>query len=83
MFTASQQAVQSAPQNPESHNLHGLVLEAQGNYTSAAVSFRLARFALQTWGENLFELHDGDVTNNLARSLSKVQTVVLVFFSRS
>ncbi|CAM8996200.1 unnamed protein product [Rhodiola kirilowii] len=69
--TASQQAVLHAPQNPESHNLNGLVLEAHENYTSAAESFRLARFSLLTCSENLSKLHIRDITTNLARSLCK------------
>ncbi|CAM8985824.1 unnamed protein product [Rhodiola kirilowii] len=71
VFTASQQAVLHAPQNPESHNLNGLVLEAHENYTSAAESFRLARFSLLTCSENLSKLHIRDITTNLARSLCK------------
>ncbi|CAM8996201.1 unnamed protein product [Rhodiola kirilowii] len=70
-YLTSQQAVLHAPQNPESHNLNGLVLEAHENYTSAAESFRLARFSLLTCSENLSKLHIRDITTNLARSLCK------------
>uniref|UniRef100_A0A7N0T3Q5 Tetratricopeptide repeat protein SKI3 n=1 Tax=Kalanchoe fedtschenkoi TaxID=63787 RepID=A0A7N0T3Q5_KALFE len=76
VFAASQQVVQCAPQNPESHNLNGLVLEARENYSLAAASFRLARFALQPCDENLFKLHIRDISINLARSLCKAGNAV-------
>lgn len=64
--------MQRAPHYPECHNLNGLVSEAQCNYQSAAVSYRLARCAITNLSGSDRKSHMTDISVNLARSLSKV-----------
>ncbi|XP_068305808.1 tetratricopeptide repeat protein SKI3 [Pyrus communis] len=71
VFEAIRQAMQRAPHYPECHNLNGLVSEAQCNYQSAAVSYRLARCAITNLSGSDRKLHMTDISVNLARSLSK------------
>ncbi|XP_028765736.1 tetratricopeptide repeat protein SKI3 isoform X2 [Neltuma alba] len=71
VFGAIQQAVQRAPQYPESHNLNGLVFEARKDYQSAAASYRLARHAMNTSSCNVPNSQIRDVSINLLRALSK------------
>ena len=44
-----QQAVQHAPQYPESHNIYGLVCEARFDYQSAAAAYWLACYAVNSF----------------------------------
>ncbi|RVX15851.1 Tetratricopeptide repeat protein SKI3 [Vitis vinifera] len=71
VFGAIQQAVQHAPYYPESHNLNGLVCEAQCDYQSAVASYRLARCAINTFSGSILKSHLRDISFNIARSLSK------------
>ncbi|KAK7308220.1 hypothetical protein VNO77_41821 [Canavalia gladiata] len=71
VFGAIQQAVQHSPHHPESHNLHGLVCEAQKDYKSAAAYYRLARHAINIGSRDIQNSHIRDISINLARSLSK------------
>lgn len=64
--------MQRAPHYPECHNLNGLVSEAQSNYQSAAVSYRLARCAITNLSGSDTKSHMKDITVNLARALCKV-----------
>lgn len=64
--------MQRAPHYPECHNLNGLVSEAQSNYQSAAVSYRLARCAITNLSSSDTKSHMKDITVNLARALCKV-----------
>lgn len=71
VFGAIRQAMQRAPHYPECHNLNGLVSEAQSNYQSAAVSYRLARCAIINLSSSDTKSHMKDITVNLARALCK------------
>nr|XP_011464990.1 PREDICTED: tetratricopeptide repeat protein 37 [Fragaria vesca subsp. vesca] len=71
VFGAIKQAIQRAPDYPECHNLNGLVSEAQSNYQSAAVSYRLARCAIINSSGSDTKSHMKDITVNLARALCK------------
>lgn len=64
--------MQHSPHYPESHNLHGLVCEAQHDYKSAATFYRLARHAINIDSWSIQNSHSRDISINLARSLSKV-----------
>ncbi|XP_010537256.1 PREDICTED: tetratricopeptide repeat protein SKI3 isoform X2 [Tarenaya hassleriana] len=70
VFACIEQAVQHAPYS-EPLNLHGLVCEARQNYQTAVTSYRLARAALTFYPANSLKSHDGEISINLARSLSK------------
>ncbi|XP_077215961.1 tetratricopeptide repeat (TPR)-like superfamily protein isoform X2 [Tasmannia lanceolata] len=69
VFGALCQAVQRAPQYPESHNLNGLVCEAQSNYESAIAAYKRARCAISIFARTAPKSYITDVTVNLARSL--------------
>ncbi|XP_050376108.1 tetratricopeptide repeat protein SKI3 [Argentina anserina] len=71
VFGAIKQAIQRAPHYPECHNLNGLVLEAQSNYQSAAVCYRLAQCALTNLSGSDTKTYIKDISVNLARALSK------------
>lgn len=71
VFGAICQAVQRAPYYPESHNFKGLICEARLDYQSAAASYRLARFAINSFSTTVPESSVRDVTINLARALLK------------
>ncbi|KAF4367677.1 tetratricopeptide repeat protein SKI3 [Cannabis sativa] len=71
VFGAIRQAVQRAPQYPESHNLKGLVCEARFEYQTAATSYRLARCALTNLSTGFTKSQIRDISINLARSLFK------------
>ncbi|KAL6176261.1 hypothetical protein ACLB2K_052896 [Fragaria x ananassa] len=71
VFGAIKQAIQRAPDYPECHNLNGLVSEAQSNYQSAAVSYRLARCAIINLSGSDTKSCMKDITVNLARALCK------------
>ncbi|XAR61481.1 hypothetical protein NMG60_11015921 [Bertholletia excelsa] len=71
VLAAIQQAVQRAPYHPESHNMNGIVSEARFDYQSAAVSYRLARFAINNFAGKAPKSHLRDISINLARSLCK------------
>lgn len=68
-FGAIQQALQRAPQYPESHNLKGLVCEARSDYESAVASYRLARLAARVFAGKLSKSSLTDISINLTRSL--------------
>ncbi|CAN4093790.1 unnamed protein product [Withania somnifera] len=68
-FGAIQQALQRAPQYPESHNLKGLVCEARSDYDSAVASYRLARHAARAFAGRLSKSYPADIAINLTRSL--------------
>ncbi|WMV27891.1 hypothetical protein MTR67_021276 [Solanum verrucosum] len=68
-FGAIQQALQRAPQYPESHNLKGLVCEARSDYESAVASYRLARLAARVFAGKLSKSSLADISINLTRSL--------------
>ncbi|KAM3236778.1 tetratricopeptide repeat protein SKI3 isoform X1 [Capsicum annuum] len=70
-FGAIQQALQRAPQYPESHNLKGLVCEARSDYDSAVASYRLARVAARVFAGKLPKSYLADISINLTRSLCK------------
>ncbi|PKI54726.1 hypothetical protein CRG98_024926 [Punica granatum] len=72
VFGAICQAVQRAPNYPESHNLKGLIFEARRDYQSAVASYRAARHAISRLSGTCPESCMRDVTVNLARSLSKL-----------
>ena len=69
--------MQHAPYYPESHNLNGLVCEAQCDYQSAVASYRLARCAINTFSGSILKSHLRDISFNIARSLSKVRILDL------
>lgn len=68
-FAAIQQALQRAPQYPESHNLKGLVCEARSDYECAVASYRLARLAARVFAGELSKSYLADISVNLTRSL--------------
>ncbi|XP_030951099.1 tetratricopeptide repeat protein SKI3 [Quercus lobata] len=76
VFGAIQQAVQHAPQYPESHNLYGLVCEARFDYQSAAAAYRLARCAICSFPDSVPKSHTRDISLNLARSLCKAGNAI-------
>ncbi|KAK4600400.1 hypothetical protein RGQ29_010162 [Quercus rubra] len=76
VFGAIQQAIQHAPQYPESHNLYGLVCEARFDYQSAAASYRLARCAICSFPDSVSKSHTRDISLNLARSLCKAGNAI-------
>uniref|UniRef100_A0A6V7QSG7 Tetratricopeptide repeat protein SKI3 n=1 Tax=Ananas comosus var. bracteatus TaxID=296719 RepID=A0A6V7QSG7_ANACO len=73
VFGAIRQAVQRAPHYPESHNLNGLVCEAQSDYQSAVTAYRHAKCALAIMPNSKADInsHLADVSFNLVRSLCK------------
>ncbi|XP_047329203.1 tetratricopeptide repeat protein SKI3 isoform X2 [Impatiens glandulifera] len=71
VFGAVHQAVQHAPFYPECHNISGLVYEAWSDFDSAAVAFRLARFANESFAGNVLNPHLRYISSNLARVLCK------------
>ncbi|KAK2988160.1 hypothetical protein RJ640_020642, partial [Escallonia rubra] len=71
VFGAIRQALQRAPQRPESHNLNGLVSEARLDYQSAAASYRLAHSAISISAGKVPKSHLRDISINLARSLCR------------
>lgn len=76
VFGAIQQAIQHAPQYPESHNLYGLVCEARFDYQSAAAAYRLARCAICSFPDSVPKSHTRDISLNLARSLCKAGNAI-------
>lgn len=80
VFGAIRQAVQRAPLHPESHNLNGLVCEAQSDYQSAVTAYRHAKCALAIMPNSKADInsHLADVSFNLARSLCKVELGVAI-----
>lgn len=81
VFGAICQAVQRAPYYPESHNLKGLIFEARRDYQSAVASYRVARHVISGLSGALQQSCMRDVTVNLARSLSKVNRLNMLFSS--
>ncbi|KAK1259806.1 hypothetical protein QJS04_geneDACA001423 [Acorus gramineus] len=73
VYGAVQQAIQRAPNFPESHNLRGLLYEARSDYESAIVSYRQARFAISISLSTAEKSHLSDVSFNLARSLCRAR----------
>ncbi|KAK1306290.1 hypothetical protein QJS10_CPA10g00001 [Acorus calamus] len=73
VYGAVQQAVQRAPNFPESHNLRGLLYEARSDYESAIVAYRQARFAISISLSTAEKSHLIDVSFNLARSLCRAR----------
>ncbi|CAH2067614.1 unnamed protein product [Thlaspi arvense] len=71
IFACIEQAVQRSPDNPESHNLHGLVCEARRSYHTAIASYKLALAAMSVCPDNSVKSHAGKISINLVRSLSK------------
>ncbi|KAF5747268.1 tetratricopeptide repeat protein 37-like [Tripterygium wilfordii] len=69
VYGAVQQAVQRAPQHPESHNLNGLVCEARFEYQAAIASYRLARCAITHSPGTSSKSYLRDIAANLARAL--------------
>lgn len=71
---AIRQAVQRAPQYPESHNINGLVSEVRSDFESAITFYQHARFALgmnNSKSANRYAF--ADVSVNLVRSLCRVR----------
>ncbi|KAM7253000.1 hypothetical protein ACFE04_025618 [Oxalis oulophora] len=69
VFAAIQQAVQRAPNYPESHNLNGLACEARNEYQAAVASYRLAHCAISISSADVPKSHVLDISVNLIRSL--------------
>ncbi|XP_071710201.1 tetratricopeptide repeat protein SKI3 isoform X2 [Rutidosis leptorrhynchoides] len=69
VFGPIRQALNHAPQYPESHNLLGLVYEARCDYLSAITFYKLARCALKTSSGDSQKLND--ISINLARTFCK------------
>ncbi|CAA0808618.1 Tetratricopeptide repeat protein SKI3 [Striga hermonthica] len=69
VFGAIQQALLRVPHYPESHNLNGLICESRSDYQSAITSYRLASCALISFAGESSELHQKDISINMARSL--------------
>ena len=85
VYAAVDQAVLQAPQQPEVHNLKGLLCELRGEYSSAILAFQTSRAALES-NVVLLSPHSVNVkrcaiTINLARCLCKVGTIKFTFHS--
>lgn len=82
VYCAIEQAVQRAPNSPESHNLHGLVCESRTDYQSAIFSYQQARCLLKIIPNSKSDIQSGfiDITFNLARSLCKVRFIAMLNF---
>ncbi|PSR99466.1 Tetratricopeptide repeat protein, partial [Actinidia chinensis var. chinensis] len=76
VFGSIQQAVQRAPNYPESHNMNGLVCEARFDYQNAAGAYRLALCAATTFAGKVPKSHIRDISINLARSLCRAGNAV-------
>ncbi|GFZ10585.1 tetratricopeptide repeat (TPR)-like superfamily protein [Actinidia rufa] len=76
VFGSIQQAVQRAPNYPESHNMNGLVCEARFDYQTAAGAYRLALCAATTFAGKVPKSHIRDISINLARSLCRAGNAV-------
>lgn len=69
VLAALEQAVQHAPQCPESHNLSGLAWESRRYFLHATLSYKRARYAMHHFGGQSKSLSYHDVSLNLARAL--------------
>ncbi|KMZ74255.1 Tetratricopeptide repeat (TPR)-like superfamily protein, partial [Zostera marina] len=71
VFGSVTQAVQRVPFCPVSHNLNGLICEARGDFQSAIVSYKQARYTLDIFPTSGHKYKAAEVSFNLSRSLFK------------